>query len=224
MTNNAGLLFLVQIEIRQGGERSFFDFPGFEQREDCLHGKSRADQAADDAVGFFFIGRLAEPFALDITAGQFLFRKVGVGGVKCLADEFAVNAALGEVLLHAAAAEFFVLLTHAGEIGGVARVIEIVLLGEPENDGLHFGVARLAGFHAQPHQAFEFGNGAHFAAQAAHGILIERGGIEGLAFFRLLSFTWSRTISKTAVKCHGSPFPALMLQNGTRAQWCPRIT
>ena len=58
----------VQVDFLDGGEGRVFYFPGFQQREDGAHGEAGTHQAADNPGSFFFIGRLVQPFALNVFA------------------------------------------------------------------------------------------------------------------------------------------------------------
>jgi hypothetical protein len=113
--------------------------------------------------------------------GEVFLFDVGVGGIEGLGNEVAVDAVLGEFGADASLAEFLIGLAEAGELLGVAGVVEEVVFLEAGDDAIDFGFAILARLHAVAHEALEVRNGAHAAAEGIKSIGMQCGLGEGLS-------------------------------------------
>jgi hypothetical protein len=180
----SGAFLVGQFESFEGGEGFVGEVPALEDFEDDAEGESSPYQQAYDPGRFFFVGRLFNPLAFEVFAGEVLLADVFVGGVEGPGDEFAVDSLAGEVLLDAALAEFVVVLPQSRIGRGECRVVEIALLLEAGYYGLYPGRTAFAFFDAGPHEALEFDDGPHAAAEDLHRVLIEPGFVERLLLFQ----------------------------------------
>src|SRR5262249_30934435 len=93
-------------------------------------------------------------------------------------DHVTVDALDFRVRDHAAAAELFVVTAESGIGGGVARVVEVLLVLEARDDPLDGSLVRAA----VAHQPLEFGDRTHAAAERAYGIVVKGTFIEEIGF------------------------------------------
>lgn len=169
--------------IVERGESFVRDIPLAEDLVDDAGGEAGGDEAAHHTRGFLFVLRLADALALEMLAGQSLFVGLRVSCFDRLGNEIRAHAFLAQVLAHAARTEFLIFLAQAGVRFGKGPVVEIASFFELRNDGGDYRLAALSWLDALPHEAAQFGLGAHVPAERLDGVIVEAGLVERLARF-----------------------------------------